>query len=89
MYGLLTNVPSRKTRLVVTLCYGSFSRRSGSPAGDPIMKEPAGITTISGQFLHSLKVCPGACCCAAVPLRQQLQRASQRSRDDGPYRSLT
>jgi hypothetical protein len=40
-------------------CRGSFSRRSGSSGGDPSVKLPGGKTIISGQFRHSLNVCPG------------------------------
>src|SRR6185436_2363897 len=46
-------------RAIVTLFCGSFSRRSGSSGGDPIVNLPGGTTFISGQLRHSLKVCPG------------------------------
>jgi len=37
-----------------------LSRRKGSSGGDPIVNRPGGKTTISGQWRHSLKVCPGS-----------------------------
>jgi hypothetical protein len=43
--------------LIVTACRGpSEPDRSFSPTGDPIEKDPAGTTTISGQFSHSRKL---------------------------------
>jgi hypothetical protein len=47
-------------RRIVTRTCGSFSRRSGSSAGEPITNEPDGTITISGQLRHSLNVCPGS-----------------------------
>jgi hypothetical protein len=37
-------------------CGPSFLSRSFSLAGDPMVKLPAGTTTISGQLSHSLKL---------------------------------
>src|SRR5262245_45489322 len=55
-----SNLPTANGRAMVTLrCGPSASDRPGSLAGDPIMKLPAGTTTISGQTSHSRKVSPG------------------------------
>jgi len=45
-------------RAMVTRLCGSLARRPASLAGDPIMNEPAGMTTISGQLRQSWKVSP-------------------------------
>jgi len=39
-------------------------KRSGSSAGVPIMNEPFGTTTISGQTSHSLKLSFGMSACS-------------------------
>src|SRR5215813_2725335 len=44
----------------MTSCWGlSSSLRSFSLSGDPIVKAPAGTTTISGHWLQSLNTSPG------------------------------
>jgi hypothetical protein len=51
------NLPAANGFTIVTECCGpSFSCRLASLAGDPIMNEPAGTTTISGHFSHSLNM---------------------------------
>src|SRR5262245_40266207 len=51
--------PAENGAAIVTRTSTSSLYRSGSFAGDPIMKVPAGTTTISGQVGQSLKVSLG------------------------------
>jgi hypothetical protein len=46
---------------------GSFSRRSGSSCGEPIVPLPGGKTVMAGQLRHSLKVSPGERAPLALP----------------------
>src|SRR5262245_6261067 len=52
--------PAAKALAMVTVrCGPSSSERPSSPNGDPIVKLPAGTTTISGHSSHSLKLSLG------------------------------
>src|SRR5262249_6099014 len=47
--------------MVTFRCGPSWPRRPASFSGDPIMKLPAGTTTISGQLAHSLRIAGRQC----------------------------
>ncbi len=54
--NVTSNLPTANGRSIVTLrCGPSALSRPASLAGEPIMKLPAGTTTISGQPSQSLK----------------------------------
>src|SRR5262249_38728827 len=64
--NVISNLPTAKGCAIVTRCCGpSLALRPTSFAGDPIMKVPAGTTTISGQLAHSLNLRPGCSACSA------------------------
>src|SRR5215468_12248285 len=63
------SLPTANGLPIVTTCCGPSSLlRSFSPSGDPIVNDPAGTTTISGQSAHSRNVSLGFSprSCAAV-----------------------
>ena len=59
-------------------CGASVSWWPGSACGDPIVNDPAGMTTISGQSAQSLKdECPGLSSCSLAPAGMSKSEATE------------
>src|SRR5207244_4922449 len=76
--------------LPISVCCGPSSAECpGSLVGDPLVKLPAGTTTISGQFAHSLNVsfgfsafsCIGDSGAASVDARSEEHTSELQSPD--------
>src|SRR4029077_13894703 len=76
-----TNLDAANGFSIVTLCCGaSVSWWPGSALGDPVVNDPPGITTISGQSAQSLKDdCPGLSGCSPAPAGMRSQSEATKS----------